>query len=103
MMAAPVKTRTIIDIEIVDAGGSDSDQNLAGFRLWRRNFLIAEHVRAAQLMYADCSHQSSQASEKPHRLRCAHSPRQRTADVRLRRRYFTRLASKAFEQPVIII
>jgi hypothetical protein len=64
MMAAPVKTRTIIDVEIVDPGGSDSDQNLAGFRLWRRKFLVTEHVRAAELMYADCSHRSSQATRK---------------------------------------
>jgi hypothetical protein len=58
MMAAPVKARTIIDVEIVDAGGSDSDQNLTGFRLWSRNLLVTEHIRAAELMYADCSHQS---------------------------------------------
>src|SRR5215207_10562074 len=57
MMAAPVKARTIIDVEIVEAGGSDSDQNLTGFRLWRRNLLVTEHIRAAEFMYADCSHQ----------------------------------------------
>jgi hypothetical protein len=97
-MAAPVKACTIIDVEVVDAGGSDSDQNLADFWLRRRNVFVAEHVRAAQLMYADCSHQSvSRLLKKPHRLRCARSPRVNVLPMyAFARRFFARLASDAF-------
>src|SRR5262249_54009209 len=56
MMAAPVKTGTIINVKIVDAGSFDLDENFAGVGFWRRDFLVAENFGPAELMDADSFH-----------------------------------------------